>query len=122
MQCTDPARLVQLVEQGVQRGNVVVALYHGRHRAAVLQGVAIELPDGLANWVVMRVNQVAILGLMTGQVDLAHACWRNRIDVVPRVEAVVDAAHIDVVDVQQQFAVRALQQFADKLPLGHLVG
>mmetsp|Transcript_3256 Transcript_3256/g.5874 ORF Transcript_3256/g.5874 Transcript_3256/m.5874 type:complete len:277 (+) Transcript_3256:233-1063(+) len=59
---------------------------------------------------------------MAGQVDLAHRPDRNALQIVQRVEAMVAARDIDVVDVQQQLGAGGLQQLGDELPLAHLVG
>jgi len=56
---------------------------------------------------------------MSRQVDLLHASDGHGIDEARRVVAVVDAAHVDVVDVEQQQAVGLLGQRSEEFPLGH---
>ena len=53
--------------------------------------------------------------------NLPHAVLRHRIDEAMRVEAVVHARHVDVVDIEQQLAVGAARELGDEFPFAHLV-
>ena len=54
--------------------------------------------------------------------NLPHARNRYRVQVNQRIEPVIHAAHIDVVHVQQNQAVRALRDLGQEVPLGELRG
>ena len=53
-------------------------------------------------------------------VDLRHALARNAVHIGQGIEIVVLRGHVDVVDIQQNAAVRALHHFAQELPFRHL--
>ena len=52
--------------------------------------------------------------------NLRHALGGNAVDVFVRIEVVILRADIDVVHVEQNAAVGALDHFVQKLPFGHL--
>ena len=56
---------------------------------------------------------------VAGEVDLHHAVGGDRVDVLARVEAVVEAADVDVVDVEEEAAAAAVAQARQELPLRH---
>ena len=60
--------------------------------------------------------------LVAGEMELLHAFDRHAAQVRQRIEAVIDAADVHVVDVEQQVAVGALGDFAQEFPFGHVVG
>jgi len=70
----------------------------------------------------MGIDQVVAMVLVTGEVYLADGCDRYCVDEGARVEAVIYAAYIDVVHVEQQLTASTSDQFSDELPLAHLVG
>ena len=70
----------------------------------------------------MCIDDVLILALMSGQVNLCHAGRRYPAYEFIRIEMMVDAVDVDVVDVQQQQAVGALGELRQEFPLGHLRG
>jgi hypothetical protein len=59
---------------------------------------------------------------MAGDVNLRHAMRGDGIDVVDGVEFVVHRGDVDVVHVEQNSAIGALDDFGQELPLGHLGG
>ena len=69
----------------------------------------------------MGVDDVVAVVAVPGQVDLLHAVCGQGVQVVQRVEAVVHAAHIDVVHVHQQQAVGLVGDVAQKLPFAGAV-
>ena len=69
---------------------------------------------------VMRVDDVALLVAMTGNVELHHAIARHAVKEFVGGEAVVESADKDVVDVEQEPAIGASRHLAHELPLGHL--
>src|SRR6185295_1796694 len=54
--------------------------------------------------------------------ELLYSFDRHATQVGQRIETVVDAADVHVVDVQQQPAIGALGDLAQELPFGHRVG
>ena len=70
----------------------------------------------------MRVDQQRSLLGVPGEVDLEHALRRDRGEVALWIEAVVVRADEDVVHVEQDPAVRTLEDAHQELPLGHRVG
>jgi hypothetical protein len=70
----------------------------------------------------MCVDQVAAHVAMPGQMKLAHARFRHGLKILYGVKTMVDAADIDVVDIEQDVAVRARRHLAKEIPLAHLVG
>jgi hypothetical protein len=82
--------------------------------------LTVEIPHLVADRMVVRVDDVALLMAMTSHMKLHHAVARHAAEELVSREAVVEGAHIDVVDVEQQLAIGALRHLAYKLPLGHL--
>ena len=73
-------------------------------------GAAVELPDRVDRVVAVGVDDVRALVRVAGQVVLHDAVGGDRVDVLVRVEAVVERADVDVVHVEQQAAVGLLGQ------------
>jgi hypothetical protein len=71
----------------------------------------------------VRVDQdrcaVGLARREAGQMDLLHRMHRHRVDITPRIEAMVVRTDEDVVDVEQQAAAAAPRHLGDKLPFGH---
>ncbi|MNM75704.1 hypothetical protein D3C81_874990 [compost metagenome] len=114
-----------LPQQHRQGGNIQIPLDQGgdgalpaqlpierphrrRHRGAV--GVDIEVALGQA-----------LIG-KAGEVDLADGVQADGGQVVGAVEAVIDAADIEVVEIQQDGAATAALQLSQEGPLAHLAG
>src|SRR5262249_56162254 len=68
---------------------------------------------------VVGVEQVGAPVAVTRQVHLPDPVGRQTLQVVLRTEAVVDAAHVDVVHVQEDAAVGAFRDGGEEGPLGH---
>ncbi len=76
----DLAGAGDLDEQFVERRNVVVALDHGRDPAETLQRRDVELPDVLADRMVVGVDDVGAHMAVAGHVELHHAIRRNAVE------------------------------------------
>jgi hypothetical protein len=63
-----------------------------------------------------RLTIRVVLG-MSGQVDFTHRTRWERIEIGDRITPKVPAAHIDIVDITQQPAVRTPYEIAKKLRL-----
>ena len=114
------ARDVELGHQLGEFGNVVVAFDHGRDRAEARDGGAVQIPHRLDNGMVVSIDEMTAEIAVTGQMELAHPRWRDRRQVGQWVETMIDAADVDIVDVEQDGAVGALRDFAQELPFAHL--
>jgi hypothetical protein len=68
----------------------------------------------------VRVDDVALLMAMACHMKLHHAVARHAAEELVGRETVVEGAHINVVDVEQQPAIGAACNLAYKLPFGHL--
>ena len=105
-----PAARARLGVQAVEGGNVVVPLDRASRRAPKRRTAArVQLPHLVAHRVVVRVEQVGAVVGVAGEVELDDALDRHAGEVVARVEAVVEGADEDVVDVEQDAAVGALR-------------
>src|SRR5260221_982181 len=102
------ARAQRLGVQLLEAGDVLVPLQQRRATSRERQTVLEEAPDLVDHAPVVRIDDVRAVVGVPGQVVLDHALVRDRIDVRAGVEAVVERADVDVVDVQEQRAVGLL--------------
>ena len=79
----------------------------------------VELPDGLKDRMIVRVENVFLELRVAGDVNLRDAVGGHCVHVSQRIEAVVLRRDVNVIDVEQDAAVGALDDFVQKLPLGH---
>ena len=87
--------------------------------ADALDGAVVEFPDGINDGMVVGVEDVfAVLGVAS-DVDLGDAIGGNGIDVIKGIEIVILRGDVDVVDVEKNAAVGALDDFVEELPFGH---
>ena len=70
----------------------------------------------------MGIDQMTAHVAVPGKMKLAHPRFRHRLQVLHRFKAVIDAADIDIVNVEQDIAVGARGNLAQEFPLAHLVG
>ena len=110
-----------LVEQLFHWREIKVSLQQRRDRTEQFVGVFEQLPrPGSSTGATVRVDsEVLVLDEMTGQVEIANALRRHRMEEFMCVVAVIDAVHDDVVDVEHQVAVRLLQHGKQKLAFRH---
>ena len=76
---------------------MVVALNHGGHGTESLAGISVEIPYGLSHRVVMRIHNIIAMVTMPGQMNLLHALDGQIVQKLDGVEAVIDAADVDVI-------------------------
>ena len=101
---------------------MIIAFDHGGDRPETPHRLTIEVPHRIADGLVVGVDAVVAEVAMPGEVELLHALDRDGCKVSAWVELMVLRTHIDVVDVEQDEAVRLLGHGAEKLPLAHLRG
>ena len=82
-------------------------------------GGAVQLPDRIDDVIVVGVDQMGGVVAVAGEVELDDPLVGQRPDEPVGVHVVVEARHVDVVDVEEQPAVRLLGQAGDELPLVH---
>ena len=71
---------------------------------------------------VVGVEDVFLIAGVAGDMDLGDALGRYGVDVVHGVEVVIHGGDVDVVDVEEDAAIGALDDFVEELPLGHFGG
>src|SRR5579862_5759438 len=96
--------------------DVLVPLVEGRSRSRPFVGAPVEFPDLVDGMIAVGVDDVGSLVRVPGDVVLDDALRRDRVDVHVRVEAVVEGAHVHVVDVQEQPRIRLLGETGQELP------
>src|SRR4029079_2600298 len=97
----------------------VVALNDRRHRAEPPDGGAIQIPDGLGNERVMRVDNVGHVVLVAREVKLNDTIGWDALDGSMRVVLMIEAAEEYVVNVEDEPTARALRKLRDEFPLRH---
>src|SRR3990167_10735151 len=100
---------------------MVIALKQRGNRAEVLKRALVELPDRVADRLIMGVDQIAAIVAVARQVQLAYALPRQAADKLPGIKTMVARTDVDIVDVQQQLAAALFAQRAEKLPFAELV-
>ena len=88
-----------------ERRDFGVPFQQRRDAAGELVGLAVELPNGIDDVAIVGVEQVGVAIGMARQMHLHDAMVRKILNVFVRVEVVVHAGDIDVVDVEQQAAI-----------------
>ena len=103
----------------VEARDAVIPFEQRGGAAGAFAGVRVHFPHGVEHRVIVRVENVALVLRVPGDVHLRHALGRHGVEVFVGVEAVVLRGHVDVVHIEQNPAVRALDHLAEKLPLRH---
>src|SRR5580698_1746419 len=70
----------------------------------------------------MRVDQMSAEIAVPGEMKLANPVRGDRLQISQRIEAMIDAADINIVDVEEDGAVRPLRDLAQKFPFVHVGG
>ena len=85
--------------------------------------VGIKLPDGVGNGTTVSIDQQRnseiLLLRVAGEMHFPDVGRRQRIDVVPGIETMVDRIHIDIVDIAQQAAAGLIGKTGEKFPFGN---
>ena len=104
----------------IKARNVVVPLQQRGRLTAALDGAGVELPHRIDHGMVVRVEDVLLVARMAGDMNLRDAMRGDGIHVVDRIELVIHGRDIDVVHIQKNAAISALDDFIQELPFGHL--
>src|SRR6202011_4210012 len=92
---------LQLRHQLAESRNVVVSLDHGGHGAKLRDGCAIEIPDRLDDRMIVSVDEMSAEIAVAGKMKLTNPVLRYRPQVGQRVDAVIDAADVDIVSSEE---------------------
>src|SRR5690242_8150566 len=114
-----PASLLGRRRKLAKFGDVVVPFNEGRNLAEASYGMLVERPDLGANRMIVRVEQIGAMIAMAGEVELSDPVDRNGVDINPGIELMVEGVHIDIVDVEQNSAVRLFGHRGKELPFAH---
>src|SRR3546814_217201 len=111
---------VEFAQQLVQRRQVEVTFEQGRARTEQAVGLGQQGSDRVAHRRAVGVDlEIAGLVKVAGDVDVGNALAGQGAQEAVRVVTVVGRIDHDVVDVQQQLAVGALEYGIDEVDLGH---
>src|SRR5208282_2029149 len=97
--------------------DIVVPFDQRRNRSEAPHRVFVKRPYLVAYRMVVRVEQMRAVIAVTSEMVLDDALDRDRIDVFLGTEPMIERAHEDVVDVEQDSAIGFLGNRAQKLPL-----
>src|SRR5881296_548216 len=112
----------RLVEEHGELGEIRIPLDQGRYRSEPCERSAIEIPYRLRDRRAVIVDQdrpaVGVVRRVAGQMNLADRSAGHRVQIRERILVEVAAAHVDVVDVQQDAAPGPAAKLAEELGLG----
>src|SRR5712691_8884318 len=116
-----PFGRLRFAQQDGQCRDMRIPLDECRNRSEASQRAGVQCPDRLGYRCAMIINQHAlairvVLG-MSSQVDLSHMARWERVEIGDRITPEVPAAHIDIIDITQQPAVRTPDELTKKLRL-----
>src|SRR5438270_254188 len=103
----------------VEGGNMVVPLQQGRRGASQFNGLGIELPHGIKDWMVVRVQNIFLKIRVSGDVNLGYALHGNALQVFKRIKIMIAGGNVNIIDVKQDAAVRVFNHFIEELPFRH---
>src|SRR5262249_55201772 len=88
----DGAGPLRFLLEALERRDPVVPLDEGRHLSEAPHRVAVEIPDGIHDRVVVRVEKIVALVGVPGEMELPDRLRRDAVQIVARIEAVVAGA------------------------------
>src|SRR3989344_636886 len=97
----DMTCVIEFRQQLGQWRDMVIAFDHGRNAPEAAHGLGIQLPHRIDDRFVMGIDDVITEITMTGEMKLLHPLPRYGCEISARVESVIKAADVDVVDVEQ---------------------
>src|SRR5271157_4050320 len=102
-----------------ERGDPVIPFQQRGGWPDAADGTRVKLPNRVDYRVIVGVEDVFLIARVAGDVDLGDPVGGNRVKVFARIEVVVHGADINVVHVEQDPAVGALDHFVQEFPFGH---
>src|SRR4029077_8980613 len=103
----------------VEGGNMVVPLQKRCRWANQLNGLGIKLPYRIDYRVIVGIENVFFVLGVSGDVDLGHALDGNALQVFKRIKIMIAGGNVNIVDVEQDAAVRVFHHFVEELPFRH---
>ena len=103
-----------------QRRDRCIAFDDGGDLAETARRRFIKRPHRIHHRCIVGVDQQGLLVAVAGEVELLNAFHRDVAKIFVGVKAMIAAADVDVVDVQQDQAIGASGQLRQKRPLRHL--
>src|SRR5262245_22862189 len=103
MRCLNGADLRGLLQQFSQRRNIEVAFETSRHDAAALVSSIEQLPHGIDDIGAVGIDDEAVrFGVMPGNMNIADAFERQRLQILVRIETKILAVDVNIVYVEMQ--------------------
>ena len=102
-----------------KRRNLGIPFQQRRNAAGFLMRQAIQFPNWVGHMIIVRVDQMRAARSVAGQVHLHDSLVRQIANVLDRVEIVIHARDVNVVDVEQQAAIGFFGHAREKFPFGH---
>ena len=103
----------------VEGGNAVIPFEERGGVADAVDGAIVEFPDGIDHRVIVSVQDIFAIFGMAGDVNLRDAMRGDAVDVDGGIETVILRRDVDIIDVEQDAAIGALDDFVEEFPLGH---
>src|SRR5215467_6991179 len=110
------ARFERFVMDFAEAGNAVVPLEQSRRVAHTLNRPVVESPHRIDHRMIVCVENIFFVFGVAGDVNLRDPLGGHTVDVRERIETVVLRGDVNIVDVKQNAAVGALDDFVEKLP------
>ena len=111
----------RLGQQDRERGQIAVPFDQSSGAGKAADRAFVQLPHGGSDPATMIVDQdayaVGIVDAVPGEMQLLDGFDREGLDPVPRIAAEVLAGHVDIIDIEQQTAAGASDQFCEELRL-----
>src|SRR5215471_21619538 len=104
----------------LERRNSVVPFKQSRRDTDSPDGVLIQFPDWIDDRMVVCIENVFREFGVPGNMDLRHPLDRDAVEVLVGIKIVILGGHVNVIYVQENSAVGALDDLIEKLPFRHL--
>ena len=96
--------------------NAVVPFEQRGRAADEFHGVRVHFPNRIEHRMIVRIENVFLELRMAGDVDLPDAMVRHVVQIIVGIEVVVLRRDVNVVHIEQNSAVGALDHFAQRIP------
>src|SRR5215469_8563892 len=103
----------------VEGGDAIVPFEESGGVAYALDGAIVEFPNRIDDGMIVSVKNVLAIFGVAGDVNLRDAVCGNTVDVSGGIETVILRGDVNIVDVEKNAAIGALDDFVEELPLGH---
>src|ERR1700735_3905515 len=97
-----------------KRGDLIIPLKQCGGWTATLNGALVELPDGIEDRVIVRIEDVLLEPRVACDMDLCNTFRRDAVNVNQWVEIVILRRDIDIVDVEKNPAIGCVNAFTQE--------